>query len=164
MPMSRGTFDHVPVSTLFPQLSAAAVESLERAARIVDAAQPQGAATVWEWKLEHAVFTGPQSRTWVILLLDVVQPTSGSDWLEFQFQVGWTDQGQHEVTASVNVGCWCESDHGTHDVDVLTFAVGDDVSLSRAFEAGAERVAGWLAEPQNADFWRAREDLPARRF
>ncbi|MFJ1753593.1 hypothetical protein [Kitasatospora sp. NPDC088134] len=84
------------------------------------------------------------------------------DWLEFQLQVGWTDQGRHEVTASVNASCWCENDHGTHDVDVLTFAVGDEVSLPRAFAACAEHMTGWPAAPRDADFWRARGDLPAR--
>ncbi|MFJ1756257.1 hypothetical protein [Kitasatospora sp. NPDC088134] len=163
MSMDRGTFDRVPVRALFPRLSAAAVESLEHSARTVDAARPRGAAAVWEWAPEHAVFTGPQSRTWVILLLDVVRPAGVSDWLEFLLQVGWTDQGRHEVTASVNVGCWCETDHGTHDVDALGFAVDDDVPLARAFEACAERMAGWLAEPRDADFWRAREGLPPRR-
>ncbi|MEV7189715.1 hypothetical protein [Kitasatospora sp. NPDC093102] len=84
--------------------------------------------------------------------------------MEFQLQVGWTDRGQHEVTASVNVGCWCETDHGTHDVDVLKFAVGDEMSLPQAFETCAERMMRWLADPHDADFWRAREDLPARRM
>lgn len=146
MSMSRGTFDDVPVSALFPQLSAAAAESLQRAARTIDAARPQVAGTKWEWKLEHSVFSGPQSRTHVILLLDVVHPADGSDWLEFQLQVGWADKGQHEVTASVNVGCWCETEHGTHDVDVLRLAIGDEVSLPQAFEAGAERMTRWLAD------------------
>ncbi|MFF4344806.1 hypothetical protein ACFY00_33400 [Kitasatospora sp. NPDC001540] len=98
----------------------------------------------------------------MILLLDIVQEQEGSDWLEFQLQVGWTAQGRHELTAAVNVGCWCETDHGTHDVDVLGLVIGDGISLPRAFEAGAERMTGWLADPRDADFWRARADLPAR--
>ncbi|MEV6209159.1 hypothetical protein [Kitasatospora sp. NPDC051914] len=164
MSMSRGTIEAVPLSTLFPQLSATGVESMQRAACRVRAAQSEAGAKGWDWWPKHAVFTGPQSRAHVILLLCVVQPAAGSDWLEFQLQVGWTDQGQHEVTASVNVGCWCEIDHGTHDVDVLKFAVGDGISLPRAFEACAERMTTWLADPRDADFWRAREDLPARRM
>lgn len=163
MSMSRGTFDEVPLSTLFPRLSAADVGSLRRAARSVGAARSEAAAATWEWKPDHAVFAGPQSRACVILLLCVVQPVSGSDSPEFQLQVGWTDQGQHEVSASVNVGCWCETDHGTHDADVLALAVGDEISLPQAFEACAERMTAWLADPRDADFWRAREGLPARR-
>ncbi|SEM41776.1 hypothetical protein [Streptacidiphilus jiangxiensis] len=162
MSMSRDTFDDVPLSTLFPELSAADCGSLRRAALSVGLARPGAVAPKWEWKAEHAVFTGPQSRTHVILLLCVVQPARGSDWLEFQLQVGWTAQGQHDVTASVNVGCWCETDHGTHDVEVLNSVVGDEISLPEAFEACADRMAGWLADPRDADFWRAREDLPTR--
>ncbi|MEE1822433.1 hypothetical protein PUR61_09545 [Streptomyces sp. BE20] len=164
MVMSRGAFDDVPLRTLFPLLSAAAVESLQHTAHAVDAAQPEPAATKWEWNLEHAAFAGPQSGTHVILLLDVVQHSSGMDWLEFQLQVGWTEEGQHEVTAAVNVSCWCETDHGTHDVDVLSIVVGDGTSLPEAFTAGAERMATWLADPRDADFWRAQENLPARRI
>lgn len=78
MSMSRGTFDHVPVVALFPFLSAVPVESLQRAARTIDAAQPEGVATKWEWELDHAVFTGPQSRTHVMLLLDAVSSAHAS--------------------------------------------------------------------------------------
>lgn len=163
MPMSHGTFDDVPLSALFPRLSVADIGSLRLAARNVDLARSGTAAAKWDWKAAHAVFTGPECRILVILLLCVYQPTSGSDWLEFQLQVGWTDQGQHEVTASVNVGCWCEADHGTHDVDVLQTTVDDEISLPQAFEGCAERMAGWLADPRDADHWRAREGLPARR-
>lgn len=67
--MSRGTFYDVPLSTLFPQLSAAGLGSLQRAASSVGAALSEAAATKWDWEPEHAVFTGPQSRTYVILLL-----------------------------------------------------------------------------------------------
>ncbi|KOV13288.1 hypothetical protein ADK90_38335 [Streptomyces sp. XY413] len=164
MYIGQGTFNDVPLSTLFPQLSATGIESLQRSAHSVAAAQSEVAAKGWDWFPEHAVYTGPQCRTHVILLLCDIRPSGPGDWLEFQLQVGWTDQGQHEVTASVNVGCWCESDHSTHDVDILKFAVGDKISLPHAFEACAERMTGWLADPRDADFWRAREDLPARRL
>ncbi|MFJ5228437.1 hypothetical protein ACIQBJ_00940 [Kitasatospora sp. NPDC088391] len=157
----QGTFDEVPLGTLFPQLSSAGIESLQRSARGVAAARSE-AAEAWDWFPQHAAFTGPECRAHMILLLCDIRPSAPGDWLEFQLQVGWTDQGRHEVAASVNVSCWCENDHGTHDVDVLTFAVGDEISLPRAFAACAERMTGWLADPRDADFWRARGDLPAR--
>ncbi|MFF2630415.1 hypothetical protein ACFVUN_32200 [Kitasatospora griseola] len=155
--MGKGTFGDVPLSTLVPELTITGAESMRRAARSVGAARPEIAETRWEWRAAHAVFAGPQSRVLVILLLCVVQPTSGSGWLEFQLQVGWTAEGRHEVAAVVNVECWCETDHGTHDVEVLTFAVGDEMSLSAAFEAGAARMADWSADPRDAEFWRSRE-------
>ncbi|PJN29237.1 hypothetical protein [Kitasatospora sp. CB02891] len=102
-------------------------------------------------------FSRAQSRVLVILLLCVVHLTSGSDWLEFQLQVGWTAEGRHEVAAVVNVECRCETDHGSHGVEVLNFAVGDEMSLPAAFEAGAARMADWLADPRDAEFWRSRE-------
>ncbi|GLW75042.1 hypothetical protein Kpho02_73390 [Kitasatospora phosalacinea] len=162
MHTGRGSFDDVPLSALFPQLSAADVGSLRRAVQRVGAAQPVLVAGGWDWFPEHAVVTGPRSRTSVILLLCVVQPSGVGDWWEFQLQVGWAEQGRHEVSASVNVGCCCETDHGTHDVDVLRFVVGDEVSLPRAFEACAERTGRWLADPRDADHWRARGGLPTR--
>ncbi|MFJ1793237.1 hypothetical protein [Kitasatospora griseola] len=157
MSTSRGAFGDVPLNTLFPELATTGAESMRRAARRVDAARPGAAETTWDWKTAHAVFAGPQSRVHVILLLCVVDPTSGSDWLEFQLQVGWTEGGRHEVAAAVNVECRCETDHGTHDVEVLKFAVDDEMSLPAAFEACAARMADWLADPHDADFWRSRE-------
>ncbi|MFJ5294868.1 hypothetical protein [Streptomyces sp. NPDC088348] len=38
----------------------------------------------------------------------------------------WTDLDQLAVDAAVNVACWCESDHTTHDVDALRIVVGDN--------------------------------------
>ncbi|MFB7949548.1 hypothetical protein ACFC6L_32095 [Kitasatospora phosalacinea] len=157
-----GTADDIPLSALFPRLSAGDVESLQRAARNVGGTGPEAAADGWDWWPEHAVFAGPPSRARVILILCVVQPSEASDWLEFQLQVGWTGLGQHEVTASVNVGCWCETDHGTHDVDVLKVVVGDETSLPRVFAACAERMTVWMTDPRDADYWRTREDLPVR--
>ncbi|MFI0721888.1 hypothetical protein [Streptomyces sp. NPDC021224] len=159
-----GTADDIPLGELFPKLSAADLESLRHTARSVGGHRSEVTAKGWDWWPAHGMFAGPQSQTWVILVLCVVQPSGEGDWLEFQLQVGWTDLGQHEVTASVNVGCWCEADHGTHDVDLLKVVVGDEISLRQAFEACAERMAGWLTDSRDADFWRAREDLPARRM
>ncbi|MFI0943292.1 hypothetical protein [Streptomyces sp. NPDC021020] len=162
MYVGMGTADEIPMSALFPQLSAAGVESVRRVARNVGGTQRVAAAKGWDWWPAHGVFAGSQSETWVILILCVVQSSGAGDWLEYQLQVGWTDLGQYEVTASVNVGCWCETDHGTHDVDALRFVAGDEISLPQAFEACAERKTGWVTESRDADFWRAREDLPTR--
>ncbi|MER5636252.1 hypothetical protein ABT095_04775 [Kitasatospora sp. NPDC002227] len=162
MDIGPGAIEDVPLGALFPRLSAADVESLQRAVGSLGAARPGNVVKGWDWFPGHEVFAGPESRTWVILILCVVQPSGDSDWLEFQLQVGWTDQGQYEVATSVNVGCWCEADHGTHDADVLRFVVGDEISLPHAFEACADRMANWLADPRDADLWRARADLPTR--
>lgn len=99
----------------------------------------------------------------VILGVDVIEPTGEGDQLEFQLQVVWTDQGELAVDAAVNVACWCETDHATHDVDALSLVVGEETSLSEAFAAGAQRLAGWLADPRDADYWRDRAALPPRR-
>ncbi|GJF32700.1 hypothetical protein KNE206_54000 [Kitasatospora sp. NE20-6] len=164
MYMGMGTADDIPLSVLFPQSSAAGLESLRRAARGVGGTQAGAFAKGWDWWPAYSVFAGPQSETWVILILCAVQPSGDGDWLEFQLQVGWTELGQHEVSASVNVACMCEADHGTHDVGVLTFVVGDEISLPQAFEACAERMTVQLTDSRDADFWRAREDLPTRRM
>ncbi|RST19632.1 hypothetical protein E2C00_00300 [Streptomyces sp. WAC05374] len=162
MAMNRGAFDDVPLPTLFPFLSPADVESLRHAARAVDAARVDGDGAEWEWALQHAVFPGTQPWTPIIFGLDVVEHAAGADQLEFQLEVVWTDRGRLAVDAAVNVACWCDTDHATHDVDALRLVVGEENSLAGVFQTGAERVIGWLTESRDADYWRARAGLPAR--
>lgn len=161
--MKRGVFDDVPVTTLTPGLSPAGVEAVSDAARAVDAARANEAGATWEWALEHVVFPGPQPGTPIILGLDVIAHADGGDQLEFLLQVVWTDLGQLAVDAAVNVACWCDTDHASHDVDALRLTVADLTLLPRAFREGAERLIGWLADPRDADYWRAKAGLPARR-
>ncbi|MEU9859119.1 hypothetical protein [Streptomyces sp. NPDC047974] len=160
--MKRGAFADVPLTMLIPGLSPAGVESLKDAARAVDAARAIATGAEWEWALDHAIFAGPQPGTPVILGLDVIEHAHGSDQLEFLLQVVWTDLGRLAVDAAVNVACWCDTDHATHDVDAFSLAVDDLAMLPQAFRAGAERLIGWLADPHDADYWRAKAGLPAR--
>lgn len=160
--MSRGTFDDVPLATLFPQLTPAEVDAMGAVAATVDSARAKEGVAQWEWAPEHALFPGPQPGVAVVLLADVVVHAGGGDQLEFCLQVFWTDQGRIAVNAAVNVACWCETDHATHDIDGLTLVVGAETSLARAFAAGAERLVGLLADPHDADHWRNRASLPPR--
>ncbi|WP_327187971.1 hypothetical protein [Streptomyces sp. NBC_01334] len=162
--MMRGAFDAVPLTALFPLLTLADVDSLNQATGTVDAARAGRTTADWEWVLEHAAFPGTQLGTPIVLGLDVIEHAEGGDQLEFLLQVVWTDPGQLAVDAAVNVACWCESDHATHDVDALRLVVGEETSLSDAFRAGAERLTGWLADPHDADHWRAKAGLPPRRI
>ncbi|MEV7237241.1 hypothetical protein AB0N06_25735 [Streptomyces sp. NPDC051020] len=139
------------------------MDFLKQAVRAVDAARVDGDRAEWEWALDHVVFPGPQPWTPVILGLDVIEHAGGGDQLEFLLQVVWTDRGQLAVDAAVNVACWCETDHATHDVDALRLVVGEEASLPQAVEAGAERLTRWLADPRDADYWRGRAALPPRR-
>jgi hypothetical protein len=162
MAMNRGAVEDVPLTTLFPFLSPPDVESLRHAARAVNAARVDGDGAEWEWALQHAVFPGTQPWTPIIFGLDVIEHAAGADQLEFQLEVVWTDRGQLAVEAAVNVSCWCDTDHATHDVDGLRLVVGEENSLPGAFQTGAERVIGWLTDPRDADYWRARAGLPVR--
>ncbi|MEU3605978.1 hypothetical protein AB0E83_11055 [Streptomyces sp. NPDC035033] len=161
--MLRGSFDDVPLTALFPLLTPADVDALHQAADAVDTARAGRATARWEWAPEHAVLPDGRPGTPVVLGLDVVEHAGGGDQLEFLLQVVWTDQGQLAVDAAVNVACWCETDHVTHDVDALRLVVGEETSLPGAFRIGAERLTGWLADPHDADHWRAAAGLPPRR-
>ncbi|MEU2232244.1 hypothetical protein [Streptomyces vietnamensis] len=162
--MMRGAFDDVPLTALFPLLTAADVDSLYQVAGIVDTARAGRATADWEWVLEHAVFPGTQLGTPVVLGLDVIEHAGGGDQLEFLLQVVWIDPGHLAVEAAVNVACWCETNHATHDADALRLMVGEETSLLKAFRIGAEHLTGWLAEPHDADYWRAKAGLPSRRI
>ncbi|MFJ6573503.1 hypothetical protein ACIQNU_39475 [Streptomyces sp. NPDC091292] len=161
MPMRRGTFDNAPLTTLFPDLSLADVHSLQSAASAVDRASAN--RTEWEWALQLVVFHDSEPGSPVILGVDVIEHADGTDRLEFLLQVVWTEKGQLAVDAAVNVACWCDSEHATHDIDAVRVVVDDETSLVNAFRASAERLTGWLADPRDADHWRARAGLPVRR-
>ncbi|MFD5326860.1 hypothetical protein [Streptomyces sp. NPDC127092] len=162
MPMSRAAFADIPWTTLFPLLSAADLESLKHAARAVDAARVDRGGADWEWALQHAAFPGMQPWTPIIRGMNVIERAARGDQLEFQLQVVWTELGRLAVDAAVNVSCWCDIDHATHDVDGLSLVVGEENSLPGAFQACAERLIGWLADPRDADYWRTRAGLIAR--
>ncbi|MET9736465.1 hypothetical protein ABZZ79_39405 [Streptomyces sp. NPDC006458] len=140
------------------------MDSLNQAASTVDAARAGRTTADWEWALEHAAFPGTQLGTPIVLGLDVIEHAEGGDQLEFLLQVVWTDPDQIAVDAAVNVACWCETDHATHDVGALRIMVGEETSLCDAFRAGAERLTGWLADPHDAAHWRAKAGLPPRRI
>jgi hypothetical protein len=158
----RGSFDDVPLATLFPHLAPADLDSLNQAARTVDAACVGSGTAKWEWFLKHAAFPGMQPGTPIVLGLDVIEHADGRDQLEFPLQVVWTDLGRLAVDTAVNVACWCATDHATHNVNPLRITVGEETSLSEAFRVGAEHVTGWLADPHDADYWRARAGLPSQ--
>lgn len=158
----RGVFDDVPVTALFPFLTAADVKSLRQAAGMVDAVRAGRTPADWEWALQHAAFPGTQQSTPIIFGLDVIQHAEGGDQLEFLLQVVWVDPGRLAVDAAVNVACWCETDHATHDVDTLRLVVDEETPLPKAFLAGAVRLTGWLTDPHDADHWRATAGLPSR--
>ncbi|MGW4725472.1 hypothetical protein [Streptomyces sp. NPDC004291] len=160
--LMRSSFENVPLTRLFPRLSPADVDCLSRAADTVDAARVGRATADWEWFPEHAVFPGTQVGTPIVLGLDAIEHAEGGDQLEFLLQVVWTDRGRLAVDAAVNVACWCDTDHATHDVDALRLVIGEETSLSEAFRVGAERLTGWLTNPHDADYWRADAGLPAR--
>ncbi|MCX4804393.1 hypothetical protein ACFWWM_40330 [Streptomyces sp. NPDC058682] len=57
--------------------------------------------------------------------------------MEFLLQVVWTDPGRLAVDAAVNVACWCDTDHASHDVDVFSRAVADLALLPRCWKLPA---------------------------
>ncbi|MET9348401.1 hypothetical protein [Streptomyces termitum] len=151
----RSDFGDVPLTRIFPRLSPADATRMRQAADSVDAAD-------WDWFPEHAVFPGPRSGTAVVLGRDVIVHADGSDRMEFSLHVVWTDGGRLAVDAAVNVACWCDTEHATHDVDAFRRVVGEGTSLPDAFCSGAERLKRRLADPRDADYWRARAGLPQR--
>lgn len=158
----RGSFGSVPLTTLFPLLSRADVDSMIQAAGVVDAARVGRDTAEWEWFLEHAVFPGPRLGTPTVLGLDVIEQAETGDQLEFLLHVVWTDLGRLAVDTAVNVPCWCDTDHATHDVDSHRLAVGEETSLPEAFRTSTELLTRWLADPHDAAYWRAKVGLPPR--
>lgn len=130
----RGAFDDVPVTARAPSfLTAADVESLRQVAGTVDTAgaaraRPTGSGP---WNTPSSRARG-RARRWSSGL-DVVQHAGGGDQLEFLLQVVWIAPGRLAIDAAVDVACWCENNHATHDVDTLRLVVGEETSLPELF-------------------------------
>ncbi|MCX4985977.1 hypothetical protein [Streptomyces sp. NBC_00572] len=138
------------------------MDALNEVARRVDAARTGRGPADWEWFPEHAAVPGTQPTTPIILGPAVIEHAEGGERLELLLQPVWTDLGRLAVGGAVNVACWCDTDHATHDVDALRLVADEETSLPEVFRAGAERPTGWLADLHDADHWRAQAGLPAR--
>lgn len=159
-----GTFDAVPLETLFPDASVADLGRLRRSAADIDGVQISGKPQVWEWFPQHVTFPGRSvTGTPEILLAEVSLYDEGSDWLEVSLDVEWTKEGLLNVWSAISVACWCEVNHNAHYIDPVERTIVGATSLADAFETVAGRFVQGLAGPRDAEFWRAHASLPPRK-
>jgi hypothetical protein len=85
------------------------------------------------------------------------------DWLDVSLDVAYETPQVLRVSATAQVQCWCDTDHGMDTVEEHTWLVGDAESLARAWEAGCTTVSAWFsADLVIAAAWRQRAGLPPR--
>ncbi|MCP2337939.1 hypothetical protein [Actinomadura rupiterrae] len=157
----RGPFAEVPLRLLFADAAERDFEEMRRAADALDVVAPAPAIT-WEWFPDHVPYPGaaPGVIHEILLATVVMKAEDLSDWHEFGISVEWTVGGGLAVVVTVNLACYCETDHGTHNVDEFRLGVGRDTPHGEAFEAACRQMAVLLQAPRSAHWWRVKAGLP----
>lgn len=137
-----------PLTDLFPGI---VDESLARLAEIDDRlSQARLPADLgdWRWYDKH-VNPPPKTRrdlSSLIIGTAVSVYQGNGDWLELAIDIWQSMHPLRTVTASVEVGCWCETNHNMHTPEQREWVVGTDEGLVRAVGAAVRASSnGWTA-------------------
>lgn len=151
-----------PLTELFPGITD---ESLARLVEVGDQlnqvrlpADPGG----WHW-YDEQVIPAPKTRrdlSPIIIGTTLTVYATSDDSLELALDVWQSVQPLMTVTATVEVSCWCETNHNIHAVEQREWLVGTDEGLVHAVTAAVQAVIGWLDGPREPIAWRQRAGLP----
>jgi len=158
--VERGNLDAVPLEQLLPGIDTGCLTRIRAAAASLDAARPRGDAPTWYWHPEHATFPGFDARGSRAVLETGVATGDRSDWTELDLDFRWNWIGMREVTATLDVACFCDEDHNVHQVEELALLAASYGALSAQLERAVEQVHTWLAGPLEPAYWRDRAGLP----
>ena len=116
----------------------------------------------WRWYPEKVVPVphSPGEPKPLILGTALTVYSGGGDWLELALDVWQSVPPRMLVTAGVEVGCWCTTDHNMHVVAAAEWPIETMEALPAAFQAAAEAIVAWLAGPHEPAAWRERLNLP----
>lgn len=152
------SIDHVPLSDVLPSDYVAAMDELQRLARTLDLHRAAADRIGWWWYPEHR---RPPSGDAYVLLFDttITLFNSGHDWLELTLDVAW--RPELTVNAAVEVACWCQQDHGMHQVRSERLPVANSHDLAESFAGGIAILTNVLdSGPFDPSAWRVGAGLP----
>jgi hypothetical protein len=82
------------------------------------------------------------------------------DWLELALDVWHASHGGLLVTATVEVACLCDVDHGMHPAAEAEWTARSEAQLLYAFGSAFEQLTAWFEDAVSPDVWRRRAHLP----
>jgi hypothetical protein len=155
-------FDLINLEMLFPSLSLSETDRLIAAAARLDVIRPGGTRSGWDWFAEHT--TQPLAKqfgTPVVLSTEIVLDDHGSDLLELNFDIGWSDPPERlRVFASTNIACFCAQDHGCQLVRQAEWLVGPADAMADAVDEATALLVEWAEDSHDAGEHRRRAGLP----
>lgn len=151
-------FADLPLDDLFPGI---ALETKVRLAELgdhLDAARQSGDPARWRWYPELSAVPTPSAGEPAILGTTLSLPKGPDDLLELALDV-W--QGVSvSVTASVDVGCRCPTNHNMHTVKEVEWPIEATSALPEAFAGAVDVILRWLTGPPDPAVWREQAGLP----
>ena len=97
---------------------------------------------------------------WVIFGIEFQYRTPTHDVIGFNLHVSREEPPRLSVDISIDVYCWCEQDHNTHEVHSQSWLVGTAAAFTDAFESATVALSSWLAGSHEPSMYRAAAGLP----
>ncbi|MFF1816079.1 hypothetical protein ACFVWG_02205 [Kribbella sp. NPDC058245] len=144
--MDVQTLDGVDLTALVADMSAEDAARMRVAARLVDEVRLPKDTLRWDWWPEN-LQVDPVDK-WVqslVLGTTLVLYDDAGDRLELNLYVVREQRPRLTVAATLEVACWCATDHGMHVLRLEEQLVGTARPLAEAFETGADAVVRWAA-------------------
>ncbi|MCR6488720.1 hypothetical protein M8542_38415 [Amycolatopsis sp. OK19-0408] len=159
--MGLETFERIDWSSFVADLSAAEAARIRAAAERVEAARPPEDTGQWDWWPEHVGIDPGGKTTQLIIAGTTLTPSNnGVDWLELDLSIVREQRPRLTVSATLEVACWCDPDHGIHVVHSEEHLVGAAPALTAAIESAAAALERWAAGSRDPSVHRATAGLP----
>lgn len=159
--MGPETFDRADLTALFSDLSAEQAARMRAAAERVEAVRLPDDTLRWDWWPDNLQKDPIDKRIQLIVLGTTLTLCNNlSDWLELALRVVREQRPRLTVSATIEVGCWCDPDHNMHAVRSEERLVGTATALTEAFESAADALVRWAGGSRDPLVHRAAAGLP----
>jgi hypothetical protein len=163
VPATERPASEIPFARLFPQLDDTGRERLVAAVRALDLRRSLDDPARWFWHEPDAAEPPPDPADSPHVLgtsLQLYESALDGDWLELGLDV-WKNEGPFvSVTATIEVACWCDTDHNMHAVQRAEWSASTPQALVEAFNTAALSVIRRIEGPRDPRDMRTRAGLP----
>ncbi|WP_406298803.1 hypothetical protein OG948_26205 [Embleya sp. NBC_00888] len=161
MPATERPASDIPFERLFPDLDDHGRERLVAAAQALDLRRSLDDPARWFWNEPDPLSPEPEPEPSPhILGTALLLYEADGDWLELGLDVWQLDGPFVSVTATVEVACWCDTDHNMHAVQRAEWPASTAQAFLEAFHTAALSVIRRIEGPRDPRDLRARAGLP----
>jgi hypothetical protein len=157
-------FAEIPLTDVFPNLTAETSAQLIRTGERLDTARPAVDSGGWDWYPQNVppATKYPSGVTLLLISTEVTLFNDRVDSLELALYIGWSVPPLLVVSAGIEVACWCPTYHNMHPVRCTEWVVGTSQALVGAFDAAISDIISSLDGSPDPSTWRAQAGLPPR--